>query len=126
MFVKGSVNGQECDFILDTGASKSVFALNMVGDILDQSPEKQPDVQSTGINAVVMESLHGIIRNFKLGDFLINELKVVLIDLSSINELYKTVSTKLIWGLIGSDFFLKYKARIDYGNRILSIKVCSV
>ena len=99
--------------------------MDLVGEILDHSPEIQPDIQSTGINAIVMESLHGIIRDFKLGDFLINEMKVVLIDLSSINELYKTVSTKIIWGLIGSDFLLKYRARIDYGKKILSIKVNS-
>jgi len=96
--------------------------MNLVGDFLDEKPESQPDIQSTGINAIVMESLHGVIRDFKLSDFLIKEMEVVLIDLSSINELYKTVSTKSIWGLIGGDFFLKYKARIDYGKRILTIK----
>jgi hypothetical protein len=123
LFVKGAVNGEVCDFILDTGASKTVFAMNMVGEYLDKKPESKPDIQSTGINAIVMESLQGVIRDFKLGDFLIKEMNVVLIDLSSINELYKTMSAKSIWGLIGGDFFLKYKARIDYGKRMLTIKV---
>ncbi len=123
LFVAGSVNGKTCDFILDTGASKSVFAIEHIGKILDQNPVLQPDIQSAGITAEIMESLNGTIRDFTIGDFLINDLNVVLIDLSSINNLYKSISSKSIWGLIGSDLLLKYKARIDYGEKNLTLKV---
>lgn len=123
LFVKGSVNGASCDFIIDTGASKSVFAMNLIGDMLDTTPMMQPDVQSTGISAESMESLHGLIQTFTLGDLIITEMEVVLIDLSSIDQLYKKVCSKSIWGLIGSDFLLKYLARIDYGKRILTLRV---
>lgn len=123
LFVKGSVNGEACDFLIDTGASKSVFALNLVGEILDDKPVVEPGIQSAGITAVNMESLNGFIREFRMGDFMVSEMKVVLIDLSSINELYVKVSSKSIWGLIGSDFLLNHKARIDYGKRLLTLKV---
>ncbi len=97
--------------------------MNYIGDILDQIPVVQPDIQSAGIGSGTIESLQGTVRNFTLGEFMIAEMNIVLIDMSSINQLYRTVSDKSIWGLIGSDFLLKYKARIDYGKRILTLRI---
>ena len=56
LFVEGFVNGQRCDLIIDTGASKTVFALNHISDILDEPAEILAGIQSAGINAAEMDS----------------------------------------------------------------------
>ena len=123
LFVEGTINGHLCHLIIDTGASKTVFAYNRVQPILQESPTAQPDIQFAGITAASIDSHTGIISNFQLGKFYIDDFEVVLIDLSSIENLYQNFTEKSIWGLIGSDFLLKYKAKLDYGNKTLTLKV---
>ena len=123
LFIEGFINGQHCDFIIDTGASKSVFALNYVSDILDEVPVAQPELQSAGIDAAALDSHLGLIRNFKLGQLELNNMMVVLIDLTPIDQLYKSFCGKSIWGLIGSDFLVRYKARLDYGRKTLGLHI---
>ena len=123
LFIEGYVNGQVCHLIIDTGASKTVFALNHIQHILEESPISQPDIQSAGISASSMDSHSGIISHFRIRNFSISEMEIILIDLSSIDELYQKFSDKSIWGLIGSDFLLKYRAKLDYGSKTLTLKV---
>lgn len=123
LFVEGFINGIPCSFIIDTGASKTVFALNHLQPILLQDTISEPDIQSAGISASALESHSGVIHQFQLGQFAINNLEIILIDLASIDELYQRFTSKSIWGLIGSDFLLKYKAKLDYGSKTLTLKV---
>jgi hypothetical protein len=123
IFVEGYINGEHCHLIIDTGASKTVFALNHLQNILIENPIAQPEIQSAGISALPLDSHSGVISEFKLGELLLSEMMVILIDLSSIDELYLKVSDKSIWGLIGSDFLLQYKAILDYGAKTLTLKV---
>jgi hypothetical protein len=123
LFVLGFVNGQGCHLIIDTGASKTIFALNHLQPILHELPISQPDIQSAGISASSMDSHSGIISEFRLGQLRITAMDAVLIDLTSLDELYKKYTSKSIWGLIGSDFLLKYKAKLDYGNRTMTLRV---
>jgi len=123
LFVEGFVNGQSCNFIIDTGASKTVFALHHLQPILHEDTVSQPDIQSAGITASSMDSHSGVISHFKLGNFSIRNMDIILIDLSSIDELYQKYTNKSIWGLIGSDFLLKYKAKLDYDSKVLTLKV---
>lgn len=123
LFVEGFINGQACSFIIDTGASKTVFALNHLQPILFQDTISQPDIQSAGISASSVESHTGTINQFQLGGFFLKNMDIILIDLTSIDELYQRFTTKSIWGLIGSDFLLTYKAKLDYGSKLLTLKV---
>lgn len=123
LFVDGYINGQPCTLIIDTGASKTVFALDHIQSILTEIPVAQPEIQSTGITAYTLESHTGIINEFKLGNLLVQQMEILLVDLTRINEMYRKVTDRSIWGLIGSDFLLEYKAKLDYGNRTLSLRV---
>jgi hypothetical protein len=123
LFVEGFVNGQRCDLIIDTGASKTVFAFNHIDRILEEPAQIQSDIQSAGINAADLESHQGVLNSFNLGDFCIQHMEIILIDLHSIDQIYKNVSSKSIWGLIGSDFLLTYKAKLDYGKQLLTLHV---
>ena len=115
------INGQEGLWVIDTGASKTVFniALNHCFDLIPEEEEKI--TQSAGIGSDHLDTALGFLHPFSLGDFHIGPLKVALIDLSHINSLYYHVVEKEICGLIGSDFLLEYKAKIDYSKLRLTL-----
>ena len=117
------LNGEEGLWVIDTGASKTVFniALNHCFDLIPEEEEKI--VQSAGIGSDHLDTALGFLHPFSLGDFHIGPLKVALIDLSHINSLYYHVVGKEICGLIGSDFLLEYKAKIDYSKLRLILSV---
>jgi hypothetical protein len=112
----GFGNGEEGLWVIDTGASKTVFNIGLK-DYFDLAPEEEEKiVQSAGIGSDRLDTALGVLHPFTLGDFLIGPLQVALIDLSHINTLYYHVVEKEICGLIGSDFLLEYKATIDYSR----------
>lgn len=123
LFVEGFINGIPCSFIIDTGASKTVFALHHLQPILLEETISQPEIQSAGIAASAVESHSGVINHFQLGNLSLRNMDIILIDLTSIDDLYHRFTSKSIWGLIGSDFLLTYKAKLDYGSKILTLKV---
>ncbi len=56
-----------------------------------------------------------------LGDFEIKDDKMILLDLSHVNESYKLMKLKPVDGVIGGDILKKYKAVIDYGKKVLVV-----
>jgi hypothetical protein len=103
-------------WVIDTGASKTVFDKSLVSHYDPADPDDQLAVQSAGIGSGLMDTSLGILHPFSLGKYRIAPLKVALIDLAPINMLYFHATEREICGLIGSDFLLEQKARIDYGK----------
>ena len=62
-------------------------------------------------------------NTFYLGRLKVENLKVALIDLSHINQLYYKATNLEICGLIGGDFLLKHKAVIDYKKKVLQLSL---
>lgn len=112
MLVKAEAAGLENHWwVVDTGASKSVVdravASYFVGDEYAGS-------MATGLGKEMVETSTGLIGNFVLGGMGFDPLMVAVVDLHHINEEYARYSDKKIAGLLGSDFFYREKAVIDY------------
>jgi hypothetical protein len=108
--------GGEGLWVIDTGASKTVFDKLLV-DHFDPLPvADETIIQSAGIGSEHLDTTPGMLHPFYLGRHLIPPMKIVLIDLSHINSLYYHATERRICGLIGSDFLLEYKAVIDYSK----------
>jgi hypothetical protein len=116
-------NGAEGLWVIDTGASKSVFdeALKALYEPLETDENAQ--IQSAGIGAGRLETTLGKLQPFTLAGLNIESLQVAIIDLSHINKLYFHATEKEICGLIGSDFLLNNKAVIDYGTLELVLEI---
>ncbi len=108
-------------WILDTGASKTVFDLSLTSRYDPLDPEIHPVVRSAGIGTGMFTISLGILHPFCLGKLTINPFTVALIDLSQINHLIYHAANREICGLIGSDFLLEYKAVIDYSRLSLCL-----
>jgi hypothetical protein len=107
--------------IVDTGASKTVFDINLLKDIV-KDIHKPEELKSAGIDANMLESKMGTINILKIGKLKLKKFRVVLLNMDNINNLYEKIHNIKIWGLIGGDFLLKYNAIIDYKNKELIIK----
>lgn len=105
-------------WVVDTGASKSVvdkaFASNFVND-------ESAGSMATGLGKEMVETSNGMISDFRLGGISFEPLQVVIVDLLHINEEYSKYSDKRIAGLLGSDFFFREQAVIDYKYRTISL-----
>lgn len=100
--------------VLDTGASKTVFDKSIIEQYANHEHIELSEHLSTGLGTNSMESFTLIIPEFKLGELVINNYNVALLDLSSINKAYEMLNLEPILGVIGGDLLMKYQAVIDY------------
>jgi hypothetical protein len=115
--------GTEALWVIDTGASKTVFDWSLAENYDAIPPEEETIVRSAGIGNDQLDTTLGMLHEFYLGDLLIPPIKVALIDLSHINTLYYHATEKEICGLIGSDFLLENKAVIDYARLKITLNI---
>jgi hypothetical protein len=103
-------------WVVDTGASKSVVdravAVLFVG-------EESAGAMATGLGQEMVETSTAFLSHLSLGGHRFEPLQVAIVDLHHINDEYAKYSDKRIAGLLGSDFFYREKAVIDYDNKII-------
>lgn len=121
LLIKVVVNNKKANMLIDTGASKTVFDKNRIGNFVDDTQFDLNDKLSTGLGTSTMESHVATIKKIKLGDISINNYKTILLDLSHVNHSYQQLSIKPIDGVIGSDLLKDYKAVIHYGKEVLRL-----
>ncbi|WP_163325002.1 aspartyl protease family protein [Draconibacterium mangrovi] len=107
-------------WVIDTGASKSVFDKNQAEFILSEE-EGTEDLHAANMSEEPLKTSLGILKPLSFGKLKVDNMKVALMDMNHINELYQKVSDYKICGLLGSDFLLKYNAVIDYKRRVLKL-----
>lgn len=106
-------------WIIDTGASKTVLDSNLKQHYEIIDPENADDYQSAGINQGMLATSVGLLPELIFGDLHIKNLKVALIDLGHVNEIYSKYTTKKIAGLLGGDILMEYACQIDYSRKTI-------
>jgi hypothetical protein len=106
-------------WIIDTGASKTVLDVNLREYYGIIESDNIDEYQSAGINQGVMETLVGKMFTMYIDRLKIDELKVALIDLSHVNDIYSKYTSIRIAGLLGGDILMQYKCMIDYEREII-------
>jgi hypothetical protein len=109
-------------WVIDTGASRSVFdsTMSQYYQLIDDDSESE--TLSAGIGLDSLETKVAVIKKIAFGNLKIRKMKVALIDLTHINNLYAKYGGGTICGLIGSDFLRKHKAVVNYGSLELILK----
>ena len=120
IIIEGKINKKDRFLMIDTGASRSVFNMSH----LNIKTKEDMSIYQNYTTAITMTpdeipSTIGIIKELQLKDLKIHNYEVTLIDLKHINDLYQNNIGKTISGLIGNDLLIKYKAVIDYSNKVL-------
>ncbi len=123
LVLKGKLgSGKEIFWIVDTGASKTVFDSNLEGHYKLVENSSQEQYQSAGISVGMVETRVGSIGKIRLGKLKIRDLKVALIDLSHVNDIYRKYRDIQIAGLLGSDVMMAYGCHIDYQTATITFQ----
>ncbi len=108
-------------WILDTGASGTVVNKDL--HTLYEEIYAEVDEVYTASNLVDKEEFKaGRLNTVYFGELLVKDMKVVLLELSHLNQLYEKMNKLEVCGLLGSDFLAKYNATINYRNKTLTLQ----
>ncbi len=119
IFVKASINGRVANLLVDTGASKTVFDTNRIQKFASVKTMVANDQISTGLGTNSMQSHTIELKRMKLGDLILNNAEIFLLDLSHVNETYVKLNYKPLDGVLGGDILKMYNAVINYKQQIV-------
>ncbi|MBD1392517.1 aspartyl protease family protein [Mucilaginibacter glaciei] len=114
--------GQTFKLVLDTGASRTAFDRDLLLRANEQAAIVASEQLSTGLGTNSMLSATALLENIWIGNLLIAELEVAVLDLSTINIAYSEMGHPEVLGVLGSDVLMKYNAVIDFGKKVLILK----
>lgn len=115
--VKGKINGMEANFLIDTGASRSVFDPAVITRFVENPEFKKKPGITTGVGGTDLDSSTFIIETLSFGDIEIHHYEAVALDLENIHETYQKLRLPAIDGIIGGDLLYRFKATINYRLR---------
>lgn len=118
------LENKPANFIVDTGASKTVFNKQRFSQFHAYAPEElYPNQQpSAGIQTDFNEFTATTLTHFSVGKLQVDDFKVLLLDLQNINYTYSLLNLPPIDGILGSDFLQQHKAIIHFGLKTLRLK----
>ena len=111
-------DGTTGNWVVDTGASKTVFDKTRVNFYSVLAGEAD-EIHTAGTGEEPQEISLALLNPFQIGKLKITNQKVALLDLSNINQLYTKATQLTICGLIGGDFLFEHSAIIDYKKQVL-------
>lgn len=122
LLVQVKVNAKNALMVLDTGASSTVFDTKRIRTFIGNKKIKKDEKLATGLGTNSMQSHRVVVTKMKIGSKILNEIPVILIDLSNVNKAYRQMGHKQIDGIIGCDILVRFNAVIDVGNKKLQLK----
>jgi predicted aspartyl protease len=122
LFVHLKIGEKLCRLLLDTGASKTVFDKTRVLQFVKKKKIKSHESKSVGLGVTEMETQMVKLKNMSIGKLTIKKLEVAVLNISHVNDTYEQINFPKIDGVLGSDFLMKYFAKIDFGKSVLLLK----
>ncbi|MEI6507650.1 MAG: aspartyl protease family protein [Bacteroidota bacterium] len=122
LFVELKIGENKARLLLDTGASKTVFDKERVLAFVSKKKIKKHDSKSVGLGATEVKTKVVKLKKLKIGGMKIEKMEVAVLDIGHVNQTYKQINLPEIDGVLGSDFLMKYLAKIDYEKSVLGMK----
>ena len=119
IMVKGMIHGKEANFLIDTGASRSVFDPKTISTFIDDLQFEKKEGMTAGVGSSDLESATFKIDEFSLGELGIHDYEAVALDLENIHEMYGKLGLPHIDGIVGGDLLRRHKAVINYMSKKL-------
>tara|TARA_R110002049_G_scaffold31258_8_gene106129 strand:- start:230 stop:676 length:447 start_codon:yes stop_codon:yes gene_type:complete len=113
--IKAKINGVFGKFILDTGASNTCIGIDKIDFFKVKS--KASEIKAAGAGATDMETQISTKNTIKIGTWKNKKLKIVVFDLTHVNQALLNHNALPVDGIIGADILKKTKAIIDYNNK---------
>ena len=119
--VKGMIHGKEANFLIDTGASRSVFDPKTIATFINDVTFEKKEGMTAGVGSSDLESSTFNIDIFSIGEMQIFDYEAVALDLENIHEMYDKLGLPRIDGILGGDLLKRYKAVINYKNKKMRV-----
>lgn len=111
---EGLINGKSARFVVDTGASRTVFDKDRILNYINNPEFSEKEGLSAGIGGTDISSFIFDIDELCFGDLIIQNYQAVAMDLSNINTSYEMIKLPPIDGVFGGDLLKKHNAVINY------------
>ena len=121
IMVKGLIHGKEAHFLIDTGASRSVFDPKTISTFIDDLQFEKKEGLTAGVGSSDLEAATFMIDTFSIGNMEFHDYEAVALDLENIHEMYGKLGLPHIDGIIGGDLLKRYKAVINYRGKKLRL-----
>ena len=121
IMVRGMIHGKEASFLIDTGASRSVFDPKTITTFIEDIQFEKKEGMSAGVGSSDLESATFVIDRLGIGALEITDYEAVALDLENIHEMYGKLGLPHIDGIIGGDLLRRHKAVINYRSRKLRL-----
>ena len=121
IMVRGTIHGKEANFLIDTGASRSVFDPKTIATFIDDIQFEKKEGMTAGVGSSDLESSTFVIDTFSLGDLEIHDYEAVALDLENIHEMYDKLGLPHIDGILGGDLLRRYRAVVNYKAKKLRL-----
>ena len=114
LIAEGMINNKPARFVVDTGASRTVFDKDRILNYIDNPEFNEKEGISAGIGGTDLSSFIFNIEELSFGDLKINDYQAVAMDLSNVNNSYAMIKLPPVDGVLGGDLMKKYQAVINY------------
>ena len=114
LIAEGLINNKPARFVVDTGASRTVFDKDRILNYIDNPEFNEKEGISAGIGGTDISSFIFNIEELSFGDLKINGYQAVAMDLSNVNNSYAMLKLPPVDGVLGGDLMKKYQAVINY------------
>lgn len=118
--ITAKLNGIAGRFILDTGASNTCVGFDKIEFF--KLTTKDSEIKAAGAGATNMLTQISSKNKIEIGDWQKKKIKIVLFDLSHVNEALTSHNALAVDGIIGADLLKKGKAIIDYDKECVYLK----
>ena len=117
VMIQGKINGMEANYLVDTGASRSVFDPKVITQYIENPTFAKKEGITAGFGGSDLESSTFIIDSLSFGDIELHHYEAVAIDMEEIHESYKKLGLPAIDGILGGDLLYRLKATLNYRLR---------
>ena len=114
LIAEGMINNKPARFVVDTGASRTVFDKDRILNFIDNPEFNEKEGISAGIGGTDLSSFIFNIEELSFGNLIINDYQAVAMDLSNVNNSYAMLKLPPVDGVLGGDLMKKYQAVINY------------
>jgi hypothetical protein len=113
-FLNGSIGRKKLYFLIDTGASRSVFDQERLQKRFPQFAFHPGEVLTVGFQDQLANSREVEIVGLMLGKLTVAHFDAIAVDLSYVNKTYAKFGMKKIDGIIGSELLVRLQAQVDF------------
>ncbi len=114
LIAEGLINGKSARFVVDTGASRTVFDKERILDYIDNPEFNEKEGLSAGIGGTDISSFIFKLEELSFGELSIKDYQAVAMDLSNVNNSYAMLKIPPVDGVLGGDLLSKHQAVISY------------